>query len=56
VGEGEAQVLLGELADVRSLDVLGLLELDDTEDLKYAVSNCDAGSVVRGEFDVRGWT
>jgi hypothetical protein len=34
VGEREAQVLLGELADVRSLDVLSLLELDDAEDLE----------------------
>ena len=45
MGEGEAQVLLGELADVRSLDVLSLLELDDAEDLVNHVSNCDAASV-----------
>lgn len=29
----EAQALGGELADVGALDVLGLLELDDAEDL-----------------------
>ena len=45
MGEGEAQVLLGELADVRSLDVLSLLELDDAEDLVNHVSNCYAASV-----------
>lgn len=34
MGEREAQALLSELADVRSLDVLSLLELDNAEDLK----------------------
>lgn len=33
MGEREAEVLGDELADVRALDVLGLLDLDDTEDL-----------------------
>jgi hypothetical protein len=43
VGEREAQALLGELADVRSLDVLSLLELDNAEDLKgMRVSGCRA--------------
>lgn len=46
MGEGEAQVLLGELADVRSLDVLGLLKLDDAEDLDDDVSNCDAKCLI----------
>ena len=46
MGEREAESLLGQLADVRSLDVLGLLELDDAEDLKYVVSNCGTESVV----------
>jgi len=33
VGEGEGEVLGDELLDVRALDVLGLLDLDDAEDL-----------------------
>lgn len=33
VGEREAQALLRELADVGSLDVLGLLDLGNSEDL-----------------------
>lgn len=33
MGERELEVLGDELADVRALDVLGLLELDDAEDL-----------------------
>jgi len=40
VGEREAESLLGQLADVGSLDVLGLLNLDDAEDLEF-VSVCD---------------
>jgi hypothetical protein len=34
VGQREAEALLEELADVGALDVLGLLDLGDTEDLK----------------------
>ena len=34
VGEGELEVLGDELLDVRPLDVLGLLELDDAENLE----------------------
>lgn len=34
VGEGELEVLDEELLDVRPLDVLGLLELDDAENLR----------------------
>lgn len=34
VGERELQALGGELLDVRALDVVGLLELDDAEDLE----------------------
>jgi hypothetical protein len=34
VGEGELEVLGYELLDVRALDVLGLLELDDAENLR----------------------
>lgn len=33
VGKREAQVLLEELLDVRALDILGLLDLDDAENL-----------------------
>jgi hypothetical protein len=40
VGEREAESLLGQLADVGSLDVLGLLDLNDAEDLGF-VSVCD---------------
>jgi hypothetical protein len=50
VGEGEAQVLLGELADVRSLDVLGLLDLDDAED----VDGPETGTVAGGHVGVEG--
>jgi hypothetical protein len=35
VGEREAESLLGQLADVGSLDVLGLLNLDNAEDLNF---------------------
>lgn len=37
VGEGELEVLGEELADVGTLDVLGLLELDNAEDLEKAI-------------------
>lgn len=50
MGEGEAQVLLGELADVRSLDVLSLLDLDDAED----VDGPEAGTVAGGHVGVEG--
>ena len=33
VGQREGEVLAEELLDVGSLDVIGLLDLDDTEDL-----------------------
>lgn len=33
MGEREAEVFGEELADVRALDILGLLELDDAENL-----------------------
>lgn len=46
VREGEAQALLGELADVRSLDILGLLELDDAEDVDRPEAGTVAGSHV----------
>lgn len=36
VGERELEVLGEELADVRALDVLGLLKLDNTDDLERA--------------------
>lgn len=38
VGEGELEVLGEELLDVGPLDVLGLLELDDAENLQAGVS------------------
>jgi hypothetical protein len=40
VGEGEGQVLADELPDVGALDILGLLELDNAEDL-LDVSDCE---------------
>lgn len=33
MGEGEAEALGDELLDVRALDIVALLELDDLEDL-----------------------
>lgn len=33
MGEGEAEILGEELADVGALDVLGLLDLDNAENL-----------------------
>lgn len=38
MGEREAQVLGEELPDVGSLDILGLLDLDDAENLGISVS------------------
>ena len=38
VGEGELEVRDNELLDVRAADVLGLLDLDDAEDLHICVS------------------
>lgn len=53
VGEREAQALLSELADVGSLDILGLLELDDAEDLVLGLAWVRARPC---ECDVRGST
>lgn len=39
MGQGELEALLGELADVGAPDVLGLLELDDTENLSLLVQD-----------------
>ena len=36
--QGEGEVLGGELLDVGALDIVGLLELDDAEDLVVDVS------------------
>jgi hypothetical protein len=57
VGEREAQALLGDLADVGSLDVLGLLDLSNSEDLKILVLVSFGGyrSKVEGEY-ARGST
>lgn len=38
VGKGESEILGDELLDVGALDVLGLLDLDNAEDLRYCVS------------------
>lgn len=37
MGEGEGKALGGELLDVRALDVIGLLKLDNTENLEGAL-------------------
>ena len=38
MGQGEGEVLGEELSDVGALDVVGLLDLDNAEDLKGLVS------------------
>jgi len=50
VGEREAQVLGDELADVGSLDVLGLLDLSNAED----VDGPEAGTVAGSHVGVEG--
>jgi hypothetical protein len=50
VGEREAEVLGEELADVGALDVLGLLELDDTEN----VDGPETSTVASGHVGVEG--
>lgn len=54
VGQGEGQVLGQELLDVRALDVVGLLELNNAEDLEDAVSSvrptCGLGGNIRGSI------
>lgn len=39
VGQGELEVLGEELLDVRAADVVGLLDLDDLEDLFWGLEN-----------------
>lgn len=46
MGEREAESLLGQLADVGSLDVLSLLNLDDAEDVDGPETSTVAGSHV----------
>lgn len=57
VGQGEGQVLGEQLLDVRALDIVGLLELDDAEDLEY---DCQYHSVLfchwRGSAALRSVT
>lgn len=62
MGQGEGQVLGQELLDVRALDIVGLLELDDTEDLGRAglsafpfATRVIASGLGVG-IDIRGWT
>lgn len=38
VGKGEREILGDKLLDVRAFDVLGLLDLDNAEDLRFHVS------------------
>ena len=48
MGQGEGEVLGGELLDVGALDIIGLLELDDAEDLVLGVSgNAPNGMAAR---------
>ena len=51
MGQRERKVLRGELLDVGALDIVGRLELDDTEDLTAAVSGdaSDSGEAGRGK-------
>lgn len=66
VGQGEGQVLAEELLDVGALDIVGLLELDDTEDLErlmLVISHIHQWTLQRFfyasfwlEWYVRGWT
>jgi hypothetical protein len=53
VGKGELEVLGEELLDVGAADVLGLLNLDDLDDLQGVVSHTGKG----GNFvkEVTGW-
>jgi hypothetical protein len=43
VGQREGQVLGQKLLDVGALDIVGLLELDDAEDLDELSAQCGAG-------------
>lgn len=40
MGKRESEILGDELLDVRALDVVGLLDLDNAEDLRVHVSEC----------------
>lgn len=53
MGEREREVLGDELLDVGALDVLGLLELDDTEDLSLVLVTSDLSRQAGG--GVRTW-
>lgn len=60
VGQREAEVLAEELLDVRTLDIVGLLELDDTEDLdvcQHQLVHVRRSQTHIGfpRLDVRGW-
>lgn len=61
MGQGEAQVLGQELLDVGALDIVGLLELDDAEDLvqlsAYHWTFLAVSLGARGAgWYIRGWT
>lgn len=48
MGEGEGEVLGHELLHVRTLDIIGLLELVDAEDLVIHVSRRSASGIGSG--------
>lgn len=54
MGEGESEVLGDELLDVGALDVLGLLDLNNAEDLDANCQYLDSGTIFVGLF-IRGW-
>lgn len=61
MGQGEGQVLGQELLDVGALDIVGLLKLDDAEDLSELSAYHWTFLAVRlrargAEWYVRGWT
>lgn len=61
MGQGEGQVLGQELLDVGALDIVGLLKLNDAEDLielsAYHWTFLAVSLGARGiEWYVRGWT
>lgn len=61
MGQGEGQVLGQELLDVGALDVVGLLELNNTENLGFPVSfmrllKTIALPIGGGGGNIRGWT
>jgi hypothetical protein len=55
VGQREREALGDELLDVRALDIIGLLNLDNTEDLHFILATAASFHIELGVSKYRTW-